>query len=731
MPEPSTPFYITTPIYYVNARPHIGHTYTTVVTDAIARRRRALGQQVWFLTGTDEHGQKIERSASAAGKAPQQFTDEVSAEFRGLWDRMGLTYDDFIRTTEERHKRGVRKLWNVLKQRGFLYKGTYTGQYCVWDELYVEAGPGAPCPDCGRTTETVSEENYFFKLSAFENKLLELYAEQPGFIQPETRRNEVLAFVRGGLRDLSVSRTSFRWGIPVPGDESHVIYVWLDALANYITALGYGSDLPEDQARFQTFWPAQLHIIGKEISRFHCVYWQAFLLAAGLPLPGSVVAHGWLLFEQSKMSKSRGNIVRAETILSVLGADALRYFLLREIVFGQDGSFSFDALVQRYNADLANGYGNLVSRTLTMIAKYCDGAVPQADLDERVASAAVRTAAEFGRHFDALDFSRALESAWSLVALVDGYISERAPWKLAASPAGRAELETVLATCAEAIRILTALVYPVIPEAAAKVWQQLGLGEIEDADLRHLSWGGLEPGTRLGALAPVFPRADKEAAERMQAMEQREQENANEAQRAAKARSATTPESVPAPTDPALASTAPTVLVGATLSPANELAASLETNELPIGAFEPGLQSFEDAALAGQVTTPAPIEVVDVNDAPPRPDTLPQITIDDFLKVELRVAQILVAERVPKADKLLRLEVDLGYERRQILAGIAETYAPESLIGRKVVIVANLAPRKLRGFESNGMVVAASLGEAGKPSLAGFLDEVEIGARLK
>ncbi len=731
MPEPSTSFYITTPIYYVNARPHIGHTYTTVVADAMARRRRALGQDVWFLTGTDEHGQKIERSAEKAGTAPQQFTDDVSAEFRRLWDRMGLTYDDYIRTTEERHKRGVRKLWNVLKERGFLYKGTYTGQYCVWDELYVEAGPGAPCPDCGRTTETVSEENYFFKLSAFENKLLELYAERPEFIQPETRRNEVLAFVRGGLRDLSVSRTSFKWGIPVPGDESHVIYVWLDALANYITALGYGSDDPADQARLEKYWPAQLHIIGKEISRFHCVYWPAFLLAAGLPLPKAVVAHGWLLFEQSKMSKSRGNIVRAETILALLGADALRYFLLREIVFGQDGSFSFDALVQRYNADLANGYGNLVSRTLAMIAKYCDGVVPQGAYDERVASAATRTMHEYGRHFDALDFSRALEYAWSLVALVDGYITERAPWKLAVSEQNRAALETVLATCAEAIRILTALIYPVIPEAAAKVWQQLGLGEIKNADLRHLSWGELAPGTRLGALAPVFPRADKDTAERMQVMEQ---ENAKEAQNAAGAASPTVPETVAAPADPALAWASPTLPIATPLSPANALGASLETvpvASLPIGAFEPGLQSFEDAALAGQVTAPAPIEVVTVGDAPMRPDTLPQITIDDFLKVELRVAKILVAERVPKADKLLRLEVDLGYEQRQILAGIAETYAPESLVGRKVVIVANLAPRKLRGLESNGMVVAASLGERGKPSLAGFLDDVEIGARLK
>ncbi len=724
MPEPSTPFFITTPIYYVNARPHIGHTYTTVVADAIARRERMGGRDVFFLTGTDEHGQKIERSAEIAGEAPQAFTDRVSAEFRGLWDRMGLTYTDYIRTTDERHKRGVRKLWNVLKDRGFLYKGSYTGQYCVFDELYVEAGPGAPCPDCGRPTETVSEENYFFKLSAFENRLLELYNERPELIQPETRRNEVLAFVRGGLRDLSVSRTSFKWGIPVPGDESHVIYVWLDALANYITALGYGSD---DETLFIKFWPAQLHIIGKEISRFHCVYWPAFLLAAGLPLPKAVVAHGWLLFEQSKMSKSRGNIVRAETILAVLGADALRYFLLREIVFGQDGSFSFDALVARYNADLANGYGNLVSRTLAMIVKYFDGVVPAgsgtpAGKNIALLNDGIKAASS---HYNSLDFSSALTTVWSMVAATDGLLTAEAPWKQREGVSDEQQLElraNVLFTAAEAIRILTALVYPVIPEAAAKVWTQLGLGAIEQADLRHLTWGDLKPGTRLGPLAPVFPRAEKDAVQRMQDMEQDSKQPAP---------SPTTPATVIAPLDPATVGMTAAMPLATPLAPSGGLGMPIEATPvepLPIGAFEPGLQAFEDAALVGQINPPAPIQVETVAAGS---EPMPQITIDDFLKVELRVAQIVVAERVPKADKLLRLEVDLGYERRQILAGIAETYAPETLLGRKVVIVANLAPRKLRGYESNGMVVAASLGEHGKPSLAGFLDSVELGARLK
>ena len=709
MPNPiPDKFYLTTPIYYVNARPHIGHTYTTVVADVIARRKRALGIDTWFLTGTDEHGQKIERSAEKAGVEPQAFTDQISAEFRGLWDRMHLSYDDYIRTTEPRHKRGAQKLFTVLKERGYIYKGTYTGQYCVWDELYVDAPPGSPCPDCGRTTETVSEENYFFKLSAFERRLLEYYDAHPEFIQPEARRNEVLAFVRGGLKDLSVSRTSFKWGIPVPGDEKHVIYVWLDALANYMSALGYGSDDAEDQARFAKYWPADLHVIGKEISRFHCVYWPAFLLAAGLPLPKQIVAHGWLLFEQSKMSKSRGNIVRSETILDVLGADALRYFLLREIVFGQDGSFSFDALVQRYNADLANGYGNLVSRTLAMTVKYFDGIVPAGDSDSLLEAAAATAIAEAGRSFDALDFSRGLEAIWAFVATVDGRITARAPWKVAAAgEAARPELASILYSCLESIRIITAVVYPVLPEAAAKVWAQLGLGSIEQADLKSLTWGGLQPGTKLGELGPIFPRADKDAVTRMQDIEA---ENAG----------TTTPAE---PVTPGELATRPLPI-----SPAVALA-SAPAPTVPSDALQLNVSAMEDAALSGQITAPMPIEIT-AETVPPAVPTLPQITIDDFMKVELRVAKILVAERVPKADKLLRLEVDLGYEQRQILAGLAEFYAPETLVGRKVVIVANLAPRKLRGYESNGMVVAASLGE-GKPALASFLEDIEIGARLK
>jgi methionyl-tRNA synthetase len=716
--DPKPTFYLTTPIYYVNARPHLGHTYTTVAADALARWKRMHGFDVLFLTGTDEHGQKIERSAAKAGKTPQEFAAAVSSEFRGLWDRMGLTYDDYIRTTEPRHKRGVQHLFSELQKRGFIYKGTYSGQYCVWDELYVEGSPGTPCPDCGRITETVSEENYFFKLSAFERKLLEYYEQHPEFIRPEARRNEVVAFVQGGLRDLSISRTSFNWGVPVPGDEKHVVYVWMDALANYITALGYGS---ENDANFNKYWPADVHLIGKEISRFHCVYWPAFLMAAELPIPKSIVAHGWLLFEQSKMSKSRGNIVRAETVLDVLGADALRYFLLREVTFGQDGSFSFDALVQRYNADLANGYGNLVSRTLAMIVKYFDGVVPAGD----AAHAGIRAifdqqTEQFDQRLEQLDFSRALEHAWSAIAAVDSYLTAQAPWKIAASDdaESRKKLSAILYTAAESIRIITALVYPVIPEAATKVWQQLGLGDITKADLKNLKWGGLPPGTKLGELGPVFPRAEKEAIERMQNMEEDRQ-----AQTAADAAEQAAPELAAQP------ELNPAVVFESKLAHAH--VSELQSVGSVTSAEQAVVADSASAKTAPALSAPAPASAPAASTATSVATETAKIGIEDFAKVDLRVAVIRVAERVPKADRLLRLEVDLGYEQRQILAGIAEAYTPESLIGRKVVIVANLAPRKLRGLESNGMIVAASLGEKGTPVLAGFLEDVEIGARLK
>jgi methionyl-tRNA synthetase len=856
MPETPHKFFLTTPIYYVNARPHIGHAYTTIAADVIARRHRLLGDDTFFLTGTDEHGQKVQRSAEKAGIPPQQFTDEVSGSFRSLWKRLGILDDslskndpllhrDFIRTTEERHKRGVQHLWRELEARGAIYLSSYTGAYCVSDEAFVDLPAGTPCPDCGRPLETVTEENYFFRLSDYQLPLLDLIESGQLHVQPETTRNEVLSFVRGNvaavvtevydriwtdpedltsrpvaaasqseplkiaeregrinkaasgqyyvpgaLKDLSISRTTFDWGIPVPGNPKHVVYVWLDALANYMTAVGYGSDDPAEQAKFARYWPADLHLVGKEITRFHCLYWPAFLLALNpklqhkpnepMPqitlaehaawakdwLPKSIVANGWLLFEESKMSKSRGNVVRTETILDAFGplcppipintpqtahqpkpdtallkgtasavpqtaplevaalaaevtsaapglsggsrglqppestshaegalapgltpptkaqqdlfaADILRYFLLREIPFGQDGTFSFDALITRYNADLANGYGNLVSRTLTMIDKYFGGTIHKpsdtsAFLDEDSTSNVMSETVKGS--LASYDFARYIGAISALIASVDRGITLDAPWKLAADPTKQDKLAEILYNAAESIRMITVFLYPVMPYATASVWRQLGLGDIEEAarngELWPLQWGGLRPGTKLGPLAPIFPRADKGLAQIMTEME-------NPATPA-------TPEPTPTPTpEKSVAS----VSSGLSLSP----------------------------------------------DEPTKPEATPTITIDDFAKVDLRVAQIVVAERIPKADKLLRLEVDLGpnFPRRQILAGIAEYYTPEALIGRKVVIVANLAPRKMRGLESQGMIVAASIGPAGAPVLAGFLEDVELGARLK
>ncbi len=772
MPDTPNTFFLTTPIYYVNARPHIGHAYTTIVADTIARRHRLLGDDTFFLTGTDEHGQKIERSAAAAGIEPQQFTDQVSVEFRSLWDRMGLTYDDYIRTTEPRHKQGAQRLFALLHQRGQIYLSSYTGQYSVGEEMFIEGPPGTIGPD-GKPTETLTEENFFFKLSDYQLPLLDLIESDTLSIQPESRKNEVLSFIRGNvnaateagevlavaasgkayvpgaLRDLSVSRSSFTWGIPVPEpaasetQQKHVIYVWLDALANYMTALGYGSDAPEDVARFERYWPADLHLVGKEIIRFHCVYWPAFLMAAGLPLPKAVTAHGWLLFDDAKMSKSKGNIVRTETILDAFGtevyakqfpestkreqdlfaSDVLRYFLLREIPFGSDGSFSFDAMITRYNADLANGYGNLVSRTLSMIEKNLGGVIPADESDDEgfatrranITRLAAEVVVDTAQNFDDFAFTRLVEGCQALIKATDGYFSETTPWKLAKSedPADREKLASVLLTASESIRIITALLYPVLPNATAKVWAQLGLGDLEEAarngGLKTLEWGGLTPGTQLGPLAPIFPRADKGLAQIMIDTEASksapkpsltDEANPTKAEHhdsndpAAGPRTATFTESNPG------------------MSVAGSHAVTTERVQVQHGD-SPASAPF--AASAAASTTP---------------DT-PQIAIDDFVKIDLRVAKILVAERIPKADKLLRLEVDLGYEQRQILSGIAEWYTPEELIGRRIVIIANLAPRKMRGLESHGMLLAASDGDHGKPVLTTFGEEIALGSRVR
>jgi methionyl-tRNA synthetase len=646
-----TKYYLTTPLYYVNAAPHIGHTYTTMAAETIARFKRLQGYDAVMFTGTDEHGQKVERSAEAAGKTPAEFTDTISAEFSKQWERLGIRVDRTIRTTDLRHHKTVQWMFERCLKNGYVYKGNYTGQYCVFDELYAnEAKPGDPCPICGRITETITEENYFFKLSALSNRLMDLYETHPDFVQPESRRNEVIAFVKQGLNDLSISRTNLKWGIPLPVEGHHVFYVWFDALIAYLSAVR------DEKLDGEDLWPADLHLIGKEILRFHAVFWPAFLMGADLPLPKKVFAHGWLLFEESKMSKSRGNIVRSEPIRQVMGADALRYFLFREIVFGQDGSFSYDALIGRYNSELANGLGNLVSRTLTMIGQYRGGAIPPGTVVP-IADAARQTIADVAAAFDAFEFTRGLEAVWVLLSKLDKFIVERAPWKLARQPEAQADLDATLYTAAEALRIATVLLSPVLPQSAPTIWKQLGMREpLESVRLATLAWGQLPPGQKIGAIAPVFPRIDAhEATEKMKELEARVTEEQN-------------------------------VLLGK--SPKAEAA----------------------------IATPA---------------TSDRIAIDDFAKVDMRVGQVLSAEPVKGADKLLHLKVDIGEPQpRTIVAGIAEAYPPAQLIGRKVVIVANLQPRKLRGIESNGMIVAGSI-EGGKPVLAGFLEDVPVGARLK
>ncbi len=642
-------YYLTTPIYYVNAAPHIGHAYTTIAAETIARFKRMQGSDVVLTTGTDEHGTKVERAAKAQGKTPEAFVDLISNEFRTQWQKLGLQIDRFKRTTDPAHAKLVNKLFEDCKKNGYIYKGSYTGLYAVVSESFVnDAKPGDVDPETGKPYEEVTEENYFFKLSAFIDRLLAFYEANPDFIQPEIRRNEVLAFAKQGLADLSITRTSIKWGIPVEADPAHVFYVWFDALTTYVSAVE-GTDL----------WPADLHLIGKEILRFHAVYWPAFLMAAGWPLPKQVFAHGWLLFENDKMSKSRGNIVRPSPIADVMGVDALRYFLLREIVFGQDGSFSFDALVGRYNSDLANGLGNLASRTLSMIQQYRHGVIPKSSGSAEQILAAESTTANAVDAYESFNFSKALELIWGMVSNLDKFIVERAPWKLAkdASPEAQAKLDETLYTAAEALRLICILAHPVLPHSTQAIWMQLGftnaLEKLQWKD--ELVWGGLPANQKIGTIAPVFPRLDsKPTVLKMQELE--EQEKVRQA-----------------------------VLMGK--------------------APEPKTTTLEPAANL--------------------------ISIDDFSKVDLRVGEIKSAEPVKGADKLLHLKVDIGEpEPRTIIAGIALAYKPEQLIGRKVVIVANLEPRKLRGLVSQGMIVAASL-EGGLPVLAGFEEDITPGSRLK
>jgi methionyl-tRNA synthetase len=639
-------YYITTPIYYVNAAPHIGHAYTTMVADTIKRFKRMQGLDAFITTGSDEHGVNVERAAERMGKSPKEFCDVIAAEFQKQWQLLDLGIDKFQRTTNPDHAVVVQELFERCRANGFIYKGSYSGQYCIFDNLYVnEAKPGDPCPDCGRPTETITEENFFFKLSAFQEKLLELYERQPDFIQPETRRNEVISFVKTGLTDLSITRTNLKWGIPVKGEAPHVFYVWFDALTTYMSAVAD-----------KLLWPADLHLIGKEILRFHAVFWPAFLMAGGYDLPKRIFAHGWLLFENDKISKSKGKIVRAEPIRQVMGADPLRYFLLREVVFGQDGNFSYDALVGRYNSDLANGIGNLASRTLTMITQYREGAIPESAGDPEIAALAAETIRTTQAAFDRFEFSKGLEAIWALISAVDKFIVQHAPWKLykQQDEASQKELDATLYTAAEALRIATALLYPVMPQLTPRIWSQIGIaGPIESVRLDSLAWGGLKSGQKIGEVAAVFPRLEpKDVIEKMKAIEEQ------------------------------------------------------------VTAYQ--------ASLFGKTV-----------EAAPAAEEEPKVAIDDFLKVDLRVGLVLTAQPVKNSTKLMHMTVDLGETKpRTIVAGIAEAYTPDQLINRKVVIVANLQPRKLKGIESNGMIVAASVAD-GKPVLAGFHEDIPVGARLK
>jgi methionyl-tRNA synthetase len=662
MPPTKPKFYLTTPIYYTNGLPHIGHTYTTVVADTIRRYKKMRGYEVVMTTGTDEHGVNVERAAKKAGVPESEFVAKMAAEWRALWDELGLTADEFVRTTDLRHVRTVQWLFRLFHENGYVYKGYYTGQYCIYDNAFVnDAKPGDKCPDCDRPLETVTEENYFFKLSAFQKPLLDWYAKHPNFIQPESRRNEIISFVEGGLKDLSITRTTLRWGIPVPGEEPHVFYVWFDALTAYLSAV----DGPEYEKR--GMWPADLHLVGKDIIRFHSVYWPAFLMAAALPLPKQVWAHGWFLMDAAKMSKSKGNVILPRPIANMLGMDALRYFLLREVVFGQDGNFNYDALVTRYNSDLANGLGNLASRTAALIEKNFGGKIPKPGerkpQDEALAKEAQQVIGEVLENYDRMNFARVLETIWGVIASTDKYLTTEQPWALGNSDQEQTRKATVLWTTAELLRIVSALAHPVLPASTAKVWTLLGLpGSVDAVELDGLRWAQLAPGTQLGKAQTLFPRVEKnEAIERIEAM-------------------------------------------------ANE-----ELNPTP---------AAKPAAATASVTPTG---------AAAAPQTAPEkIGIEDFAKVEMRVGQIKTAERIVGADKLLKLTVDIGTEIRQICAGIAQYYEPEKLIGRKVAVVVNLAPRKLRGVESNGMIIAAAVGPEGRPVLAGFPDEdVEIGARLK
>ncbi len=637
-------FYVSTPIYYVNDIPHIGHAYTTILADALARFNRLRGREVFFLTGTDEHGQKIEKAAAEKGVTPLALANAVVGRIRDLWTALQISNDFFIRTIEPFHEKGVQKIFLRLKDKGDIYKGTYQGWYCVSDENFLaEDVPLQPegdkiCPDCGKRANLVSEECYFFRLSAYQERLLKHYADNPEFVRPPGRMNEVVSFVRQGLKDLSITRTTVKWGIPVPDDPKHTIYVWFDALHNYLTGAGYDWDMK----RFERFWPADIHLIGKDILRFHAIFWPAFLMAAGFSLPRTVYGHGWWLKDEAKMSKSKGNVLDPQIILKTFGPDPLRYFLLREIPVGVDGNFSHEAFLHRVNSDLANDLGNLVHRTLTMILGYQKGIVEPGEVesgDDRIVRESFQTLKErVAELYEDYSLSKALEEIWVYINAVNKYLAENEPWKLAQDETKKERLARILYQTAAAIRGIAYLIYPVLPESAQKIWSLLGetrsvAGE-RYADCR---FEDMKTGVNIRRPLPLFPRV--------------------------------------------------------------------------------ALKDFL------QEEAPAPA-------APKKEERMDIITFDEFKRMDLRVGEVLSAEKVPGTDKLLKIEISLGAEKRTMVAGVADVYAPEEMVGKRLVVIVNLKPAVIRGIESQAMLLAAETGD-GKAIIPFFDRDVPAGSKVK